>query len=118
MLVHNNAGTMLFRNQSGIVPSLCLELNISHRVAEMCVRSAVSDSKKTTETYRNRAAEIRAVLEWVRRPEYRTELLSLVKKYERLAEQAERNGESSQPSAEESPPEAGNTGRAGRLLDP
>jgi hypothetical protein len=59
------------------------------------------------------------VLEWVRRPEYRTELLSLVQKYERLAEQAEReyaDGESS--PEEEAPPRAGNTGRAGGLLDP
>jgi hypothetical protein len=70
------------------------------------------DSKKATEAYRARAAEIRAVLEWVRRPEYRTELLALVKKYERLAEEAERQFDSP-PS-----PAPKNTGRAGALLDP
>ena len=79
-------------------------------------------SKKTTDAYLERAAEIRAVLEWVRRPEYRTELLALVLKYERLAEQAERQS-GSNPAPEEIPPEEtppapGNTGRAGPLLDP
>lgn len=98
----------------------CQELNISPGVAEVCVRrSAVVNFKKTTDTYRNRAAEIRAVLEWVRRPEYRTELLALVQKYERLAEQAERYGADEQPAPdEETPPAARNTGRAGGLLDP
>lgn len=76
------------------------------------------DSKKTTETYRARAAEIRAVLEWVKRPEYRTELLALVKKYERLAEETERQSGSDKPLPENMPPEPGNTGRAGPLLDP
>jgi len=77
------------------------------------------DFKKTTNTYRNRAAEIRAVLEWVRRPEYRTELLALVQKYERLAEQAERyDADKPAPPEEETPPAAENTGRAGGLLDP
>jgi hypothetical protein len=78
--------------------------------------------KKATEAYRARAAEIRAVLEWVRRPEYRTELLALVMKYERLAEQAERaSGSDPMPggtSPEETRPTLGNTGRAGPSLDP
>ncbi len=77
------------------------------------------ESKKATEAYRARAAEIRAVLEWVRRPEYRTELLALVMKYERLAEQAERPS-GSDPLPEGTPP--GKTppmpDRAGPLLDP
>ena len=78
--------------------------------------------KKTTDGYRARAAEIRAVLEWVRRPEYRTELLALVLKYERLAEQAERQSGSDpaprEAPSEETPPAPGNSGRAGHLLDP
>lgn len=74
--------------------------------------------QKTTEGYRARAAEIRAVLEWVKRPEYRTELLALVLKYERLAEEAERQGGGDQTSPEETPAAPGNTGRAGPLLDP
>ena len=80
------------------------------------------ESKKTTEAYRARAAEIRAVLEWVRRPEYRTELLALVLKYERLAEQAERqSGSDPAPQKtlpDEAPPGPGNAGRTGSSLDP
>jgi hypothetical protein len=101
----------------------CQELNTSPRVAELRGRRRrFVESKKATEAYRARAAEIRAVLEWVRRPEYRTELLALVMKYERLAEQAERPS-GSDPMSGETPPEEtqptpGNTGRAGPLLDP
>ena len=74
------------------------------------------ESKKTTEAYRARAAEIRAVLEWVRRPEYRTELLALVLKYERLADETERQSDQMPPK--EAPAAPGHTGRAGPLLDP
>ena len=113
---------MLFRNLAGILvvdPSNCQELNIRGDVWQRHVRKwAFVDSKKTTEAYRARAAEIRAVLEWVKRPEYRTELLSLVKKYERLAEEAERQGGGDPTNPENMPPAPGNTGRAGPLLDP
>ena len=77
------------------------------------------ETKKATDTYRARAAEIRAVLEWVRRPEYRTELLALVLKYERLAEEAARQADArATRPPEEASPEPENTGRAGPLLDP
>jgi hypothetical protein len=71
--------------------------------------------KKASEAYRARAAEIRAVLEWVRRPEYRTELLALVMKYERLAEEAERQSggdlrSKEMPPAGEATPTPGNIG--------
>ena len=71
--------------------------------------------KKASEAYRARAAEIRAVLEWVRRPEYRTELLALVMKYERLAEEAERQTggdltSKEMPPPRETPPTPGNIG--------
>jgi hypothetical protein len=76
------------------------------------------ESKKTTGAYRARAAEIRAVLEWVRRPEYRAELLALVKKYERLAEEAERQAGSGNQTLPEVLPAPRDADSTGPVLDP
>src|ERR1700722_14689449 len=99
MLVHNNTRLRCLRKSRKILavdaPN-CQELNTSPRVAKLRGRRRrFVEFKKATEAYRARAAEIRAVLEWVRRPEYRTELLALVMKYERLAEETERQGDRS-----------------------
>jgi hypothetical protein len=96
--------------------------HFSLRCGFVRTKAALVESKKTTEGYRARAAEIRAVLEWVRRPEYRADLLALIKKYERLAEEAERQSGGDRVPAEapskEAPPAPGNAGRASPSLDP
>jgi hypothetical protein len=101
----------------------CQELNTSPHVAKVRVRRRRAvEFKKASEAYRARAAEIRAVLEWVRRPEYRTELLALVMKYERLAEEAERQTGGDQTSKEmppgATPPPPGTIGPEGPSRDP
>jgi hypothetical protein len=56
-------------------------------------RGAVKELRTLSEEYRERAAELRAIVQWIRMAENRVALMAMAEKYERLAGRLEQNAQ-------------------------